>query len=177
MSEQLYECNKVDLDFFKNAPMLVISEATIPCSPQTLFKCFEDAVAWTEWAPPIKKVTWTSPQPFNVGTTRIVDLAGGMLGDEEFLLWEMPQRMAFRFNRCNQKYLKAFGEHYEVTDLGNNRCHLVWTVGMEQSGFMGLMSPLITPVLGWAMQRLLNGLPKYIEREGHRWSTLSSDAA
>jgi hypothetical protein len=33
-----------------------------------------------------------------VGTTRTVDMLGGIVGDEEYLVWEPFTRMAFRFN-------------------------------------------------------------------------------
>jgi hypothetical protein len=51
----------------------------------------------------ITNVTWTGPEPRGVGTTRTVDMRGGIVGDEEFLTWEPFTRMAFRFNQCSTR--------------------------------------------------------------------------
>ena len=96
-------------------------------------------------------------------------MPGGMIAYEEFLAWDAPRHMAFRFNQFSQKFLKAFGEDYKVTDLGNNRCRLVWTVGMEQSGMAGMISPLLKPFIAWHLQRISKSLVKYMENEGRRF--------
>ena len=169
MTGKRYECRKVDLDFFTDAEILIVSEVTLACSPESLFRCFEDADAWSEWVGVIENVEWTSPKPFKVGTTRSVEMPGGMIAYEEFLAWDAPRHMTFRFNQFSQKFLKAFGEDYKVTDLGNNRCRLVWTVGIEQSGMAGMISPLLKPFIAWHLQRISKSLVKYMENEGRRF--------
>ena len=164
MAETLSECRKVDLDFFSDAPILIKSEVTLPCSAAALFRCFEDAEAWAEWVSVIEKVEWTSPGPFEVGTTRTVSMPGGMVAYEEFIAWDPPRRMAFRFNQFNQRFLSAFAEDYQVTELGAGRCHLLWTVGIEQRGAAGLLSPLLKPFIAWNLRRISKDLEKYIQR-------------
>jgi len=161
-----YECRKIDLDFFNDADILIESEITLACSPESLFRCFQDAGAWSDWVSVIERVEWTSPRPFKKGTTRNVEMPGGMIAYEEFLAWEAPRHMAFRFNQFSEKFLKAFGEDYKVTDLGNNRCRLVWTVGIEQSGIAGLISPLLKPLVAWQLQRISRSLAEFMENEG-----------
>ena len=172
MNGTRHECRKIDLEFFTSAPIRIVSEVTLPCSPKSLFRCFEDADAWSEWVSVIENVEWTSPKPFKVGITRSVEMPGGMIACEEFLAWDAPRHMAFRFNQFSQKFLKAFGEDYKVTDLGNNRCRLVWTVGIEQSRMAGLISPLLKPFIAWHLQRISKSLVKYIENEGRRFCAL-----
>ena len=58
-----------------------------------------DAESWPHWATVITNVAWTSPEPRGVGTTRTVNMRGGIVGDEEFLAWEPFSHMAFRFNQ------------------------------------------------------------------------------
>jgi hypothetical protein len=164
MTETLSECRKVDIDFFNEAPILIKSEVNLPCSAAALFRCFEDADAWAEWVSVIDKVEWTSPKPFNVGTTRTVYMPGGMVAHEEFIAWDEPRHIAFRFNQFNQKFLSAFAENYEVADLGNDRCRLVWTVGIEQKGMAGLLSPLLKPFIAWNLRKISKNLEKYIQR-------------
>jgi hypothetical protein len=38
-----------------------------------------------------------------VGTTRTVDMRGGIIGAEQYLVWEPFTRMTFRFNECSTK--------------------------------------------------------------------------
>ena len=170
MSTNRFPCEKIDLSYFDNTPNCFVSEVTLNCTPATLFACFEDADSWTEWVPTIQHVEWTSPKPFRIGTTRDVSLSGNMIGYEEFIAWEPGERMAFRFNDCSKNGVAAFGEDYQVTDLGDGRCHLVWRVVIEQRGIMKLFAPLLRPVLRRSFQKLLNGLVPYMDKEGKRFT-------
>lgn len=40
--------------------------------------------------------------PRGVGTTRTVDMRGGIIGDEEYLVWKLFTRIAFRFNESRR---------------------------------------------------------------------------
>lgn len=170
MINKKHECRKVDLNFFNTAKYRIVSEEYLPCSSESLFRCFEDADAWTEWVNVINKVEWTSPKPFKVGTTRTVQMPGGMIAYEEFIAWDEPSHIAFRFNQFNRRFIKAFAEDYKVTDLGNNRCHLVWTVAIEQSGIASFFAPLTRSVVAWQLQGILKELRRYMENEGRRFS-------
>lgn len=158
-----YECRKIDLDFFDSAPIRIESSVDLPCTPECLFSCFEDADAWSQWVGVIERVEWTSPKPFRVGTTRSVEMPGGMVAYEEFLAWDAPRHMAFRFNQFSQKFLKAFGEDYRVTDLGNGRCRLVWTVGIDPAGPSGLVGLILKPMLTLNLRKIMKDLKKYME--------------
>jgi hypothetical protein len=166
MTGKAYECRKIDLSFFDSAPIRIESSVELPCTPDRLFRCFEDAAAWSDWVNVIEKVEWTSPRPFRVGTTRSVEMPGGMVAHEEFLAWEVPRHMAFRFNQFSQKFLKAFGEDYRVTDLGNGRCRLVWTVGLDPAGPPALVGLALKPMLTLSLRRIMKDLKKYMEQQG-----------
>ncbi len=173
MSTDRFPCEKLELSVF-DSPECFVSEVTLNCTPGALFACFEDAEAWTEWVPAIQNVKWTSPQPFRVGTTRDVTLSGDIIGYEEFIAWEPGKRMAFRFNEISKDRLLAFGEDYQVTDLGDGRCHLAWRVVIRQKGFMKLMAPLLRPVMRRFLQKTLNGLAPYMDKEGKRFAVASA---
>lgn len=177
MSKARHECKKIDLDFFTNAPIRIVSEIDLPCSPESLFRCFNDAEAWSRWVDVIKKVEWTSPRPFGVGTTRNVEMPGGMVAYEEFLAWDEPRHMAFRFNQFTQKFVNAFGEDYQVTDLGNDRCRLVWTVGIDPKGPGALVSLVLKPFLKGNLRSITKDLKKYMENEGRKFCTSGDRAA
>lgn len=169
MKSTVHECEKVDLEIFDTAKNLIVSEEYIPCSAESLFRCFEDADAWPEWVNVINKVEWTSPRPFKAGTTRTVYMPGGMIAHEEFIAWDAPRHIAFRFNQFNRRFIKAFAEDYRVTDLGKNQCHLVWTVAIEQRGIAGFLAPLTRSAVAWQLQGILKELRGYMENEGRRF--------
>jgi hypothetical protein len=161
-----YECEKIDLDFFDSAPVRIESAVELPCTPEELFRCFEDADAWSKWVGVIENVEWTSPGPFRVGTTRSVEMTGGMVAYEEFLAWDAPRHMAFRFNQFTRNFLQAFGENYEIEDIGNGSCRLVWTVAIDPRGPRLLIGPVLKLFLRGNLRRILKDLKKYIESHG-----------
>ena len=62
----MYRCEAVGLEFLDRAPARFDSVVDVRATPQQIFDVFEDAHAWTVWAPMIRKVEWTSPKPFGV---------------------------------------------------------------------------------------------------------------
>ena len=126
----MYPMEDIDLDYIRTTKFSFTGTVDLDCTPDQLFDVFEDPVSWTVWAGAIKKVEWTSPKPFGVGTTRTVTMVGGMEGYEEFIAWERGKHMAFKFTKSNKNTARAFGEEYVVTDLGDGRCQLKWTMAM-----------------------------------------------
>src|ERR1700739_5118904 len=99
----MFPCERVDVSFTENAPFRFRNSVDLAITPEQVFEVFADAESWPRWASVITKVTWTSPEPRGVGTTRTVDMRGGIVGNEEFLAWEPFTRMAFRFNECSTR--------------------------------------------------------------------------
>ena len=158
----MYQLDDIDMDFFQTTRFRFVAHVELNCSPAQLFDIFEDAHAWTVWAKPIQNVQWTSPQPFGIGTTRTVTMAGNMQGFEEFIAWERGARMAFKFTHSNKNSMSAFGEDYVVTDLGNGRCQLEWTMAMQPKGSSKVILSLCKPIMGRMVQHLANNLGKYV---------------
>ena len=102
----------------------------LDCTPGQLFDVFEDAESWPLWVPVIQEVTWTSPQPPRVGTTRTVRLVGGLEARERFTAYERGHRMQFVFTSLPTGGVDGFGEDYRVTDLGGGRCRLWWMMAL-----------------------------------------------
>ena len=115
------------------------------------------------WAKAITKVTWTSPLPPQVGSTRTVDMLGGLVGDEEFLVWEPNTQMAFRFYASSEKNVVAFAENYDVVETSAG-CHLTWTLAMEVSGPSRVVLPLTKPALNLGFRLFLRNLRRYTDQ-------------
>lgn len=161
----MYQLDDIDMQFFQTTRFRFVARVELDCTPAQLFDIFEDAHAWTVWAKPIQNVEWTSPLPFGVGTTRTVTMAGGMLGYEEFIAWQRGTRMAFKFTHSNKNNISAFGEDYVVTDLGNGRCQLEWTMAMQPKGASKVILGLTKPLMGRMVQYLANNLGKYVSNQ------------
>lgn len=125
-------------DYLDGATVHVSRELAVP--PAALWRALLDAEAWAVWLP-ITRVTWTSPEPFGVGTTRTVDI-GKHAVHEYFFAWEDGARMAFRFDRSTLP-VSAGVEDYRIIPTATG-CEFHWT------GRVSAMWPL-----GWLITRSL----------------------
>lgn len=98
----MHECQLVDMAYFDCAPHSYRAAVEIAASAEQIFSCFEDEHSWPAWAMPIKKVDWTCAKPYAIGSTRRVAMMGGLIGDEVFIAWDYPKRMAFCFTHSSQ---------------------------------------------------------------------------
>jgi len=153
----LHPCQKVDLDWLAHAPQRFSNDVDVALSPDELFGVLARADTWPRWAKVIKHVEYTSPEPHGVGTTRVVRMAGGMVGDEEFLAWEPGRQMAFRFNTSATKTLNAFLENYRLEPIAGGT-RLTWELGMDTGGASKLFAPVSTPVTNLMFRRFLKNL-------------------
>ena len=164
MGDDRVACERVGLDYFATSPCRVTVSEEVAADPTRIFDAFLDAEAWTVWAFPIIGVEWTSPLPIEVGSTRTVRMRGGMVGWEEFLAWEPGRRMAFRFNETVKGGPMAFAEDYLVTDLGNGRSRVDWTMAMTLPGISGRLSPAIRLAMKPMNRHMLRQFGKYVTR-------------
>ena len=159
----MYPCERVDLDWITTAPFRFSNGVDLAVTPEQLFDVLADAQSWPQWAKVITKVTWTSPKPYGVGTTRTVDMLGGLVGDEEFLAWEPHLHMTFRFNESTSSAISAFAEDYRIVPTATGR-HLTWIMALRPNGVAGRFG-LFTgqPVMAWLFQRFLHSLRRYTD--------------
>lgn len=158
----MHPCERVDLTFIETAPYRFRNSVDLAITPEQLFEVLGDAESWPRWAKVITKVTWTSPEPRGIGTTRVVEMRGGMVGDEEFIAWEPFTHMAFRFNECSTKAVAAFAEDYRV-EATPEGCRLTWTMAQKPARGAGLGMAVFGPLLNLALRRFLRNLRTYTD--------------
>lgn len=158
----MHPCERVDLSFIETAPYRFRNSVDLAITPEQLFEVLGDAESWPRWAKVITKVTWTSPEPRGIGTTRVVEMRGGIVGDEEFIAWEPFTHMAFRFNECSTKAVAAFAENYRV-DVIPGGCRLTWTMVQKPARGAGLGMAVFGPLLNLALRRFLRNLRTYTD--------------
>ncbi|KQR99958.1 hypothetical protein ASG12_04170 [Williamsia sp. Leaf354] len=144
-----------DVSFFHRAPVAYRFTVDLPVTPD---------VAWAEltrqntldWCRMIKKVTFTSPEPHGVGTTRTAELAPGLVKiNERFFVWEADAeagtyRNAFTVVSANVPGLRRFGELTEVVPSGLGS-RLTWAFAIEPAGPLAKLpglSVVSKPALG-----------------------------
>lgn len=158
----MFDCERVGLDFIDSAPVVFRNSVDLAITPEQLFEVLSDAAAWPRWATVITKVTWTSPEPRGVGTTRVVEMRGGIVGNEEFLAWEPFTHMAFRFNECSTRSVAAFAEDYRVQVIPGG-CRLTWTMAQKPAGPAKLAMAVVGTLLNLALRRFLRNLRSYTD--------------
>jgi carbon monoxide dehydrogenase subunit G len=160
----MHQCERVGLDFIDSAPFRFVSTVDLTITPEQVFEVLDDAESWPQWASAITKVTWTSAQPHGIGTTRTVDMRGGIVGDEEFLAWEPHSHMAFRFNQASTRSIAAFAEDYRVVPTATG-CHLTWVMAMKPNGMAARLGMTLgRPVMARTFQKFLYNLRSYADK-------------
>lgn len=155
-------CEKVGLDFVDTAPYRFSNTVDLNVTPDQLWEVFVDAAAWPRWAKVITNVTWTSPEPFGIGTTRTVEMVGGLVGSEEFLAWEPGTLLAFRFNEASETVIRAFAERYDIVSTPNG-CRLTWTLALDVTGPARFTMPPGRPLLNLGFRWFLRNLRRYTD--------------
>jgi len=158
----MHQCEKVTVDDIERLPHRYANSVDLNITPERLFEVFADADAWPRWAKVIRHVEWTSPLPPTVGSTRTVRMVAGLVGSEEFLVWEPGRQMAFRFNEASEKSIRAFAERYDVVPTGQG-CRLTWTLALEVAGPGRYFMPLSGLVSNAAFRWFLRELRRYTD--------------
>ncbi|MGB8331811.1 MAG: SRPBCC family protein [Polyangiales bacterium] len=155
-------CRPLTLDAFDRLDDSFRFETTLDATPERVFAVFEDPDSWPVWAGAIRKVTWTSRKPFGVGTSRDVEIVGGLTAHERFFVWEPPHRMAFYFEGTNKPAVSSLAEYYELRALDGGRTRFVWRVAYEPRSFMRYLSAPLRPLVRLMGARIVRGLERYV---------------
>jgi uncharacterized protein YndB with AHSA1/START domain len=159
----MYPCEPVGLDFFDTAPFRSRHHAELPVSPQQLWEVLGDVEAWPQWFDAVTRARWTSPEPRGVGSTRIVEMRGGVLATEEFIAWKPPSHMAFRFIECSKDRTGASAEEYRIAPTRDG-CELTWTVAQSPIDPPWLARKLAPRVMNSTYRRALDKLQRHLDR-------------
>ncbi len=133
----------VDEHLLEAANARAVAEREMAVSAEQLFATLEDGSSWTKVSGMIREVTWTSPKPFAVGTTRTVKFVAGARIDEVFRAWEPNRRMGFSVTAASVGWLGGLSEDYEITPLSSERCKLRWVAAASFRGWLRKIEPII----------------------------------
>ncbi|MBL4865473.1 MAG: SRPBCC family protein [Pseudomonadales bacterium] len=136
-----FPCRAVEESFLTTAPMRFVNEVILDAPPEGVFRMFEDGDSWSKWIKGLKRVEWTSPKPFGVGTTRTVTL-DVMSVKEYFFIWEQNKRFTFYFTSTSMPFVKALCEDYLLEPIGEGKTKFTYTVACEPSLPLKLSGPI-----------------------------------
>jgi hypothetical protein len=135
-----------DETFFQTAPFVYRYPVELSASPQRVWESLTSDRALADWGLGLRRLEWTSPRPFGVGTTRevVLPLAAAAVR-ERFFRWQDGSRMSFYGTAINRPLLRRFAEDYlvEETEQGSR---FTWTIALEPTErsrpLLSLTSPL-----------------------------------
>lgn len=166
MGRPWFACEPVDEAVFEWAPLLMRGRfETAKSAAQVWAELTSDEPL--SWCRILQDVSWTSPRPFGVGTTRTVSaLAGTNVLKERYFRWEEGHRHSFHVVEASAPLFSWLAEDYLVEPSGEDASVFTWTIAAEPRGLAGRLSAPIN-------RRLLASLFRDTRRHYGRSSGLS----
>ena len=148
MPRPWFRTQPVDSAFFDTAPVQLRDsfEISRPATDVWAQLTADDALYWCRI---LSDVTWTSPRPFGVGTTRTVKaLRGANVLKERFFRWENGSRMSFYAVEASVPGFRHFAEDYLVEPNSETSCRFTWTVAIDPAPAGRITMPMNRALLG-----------------------------
>ncbi|OBG22477.1 polyketide cyclase [Mycolicibacterium celeriflavum] len=155
-----YPLAPADADFLVSAPHVFRYEKRFAAAPEQVWESMVSDDSLAAWGPSVKSVTWTSPRPFGVGTTREAVPAGGATLRERYFRWDEGHQNSFYVYESTLPLFKRFAEDYIVeADGGHTR--FTWVVAIEPKKAMSLPVKVLSPLLKAGLERIPRDGQKY----------------
>jgi hypothetical protein len=154
-----------DAEFFTTAPHILTYVKHFAAPPEKVWESLVSEESLAAWGPSVQRVTWRSPRPFGVGSTREVVLAPGLARVQEtFFRWEEGHRYSFYANQANFPALRRLAEDYLIEPAGAGRTKFTWVVAVEPQPLFAVPFKALVPVLRMAFGRMASDGEKYFAR-------------
>lgn len=160
-----YPLDTADADFLATAPHIFRFQKRFAAPPDKVWEQLTSDESLAAWSPMIKEVTWTSPRPFGIGTTREVLPPGGPRVRERYFRWdEGRRRHSFYVYESSLPLFRRFAEDYIVEPDGADTL-FTWTVAMEPKGALALPFKVIAPAIKAGFSRIPADGQKYFANQ------------
>ncbi|WP_123029273.1 SRPBCC family protein [Mycolicibacterium stellerae] len=125
----MYPCERVGLELIESARFRSTNSVDLNVTPSQLWQVLEDAESWPRWSM-LTKMTWISPRPYQVGSTRAIEMRGGARAVEEVIAWHPQSHLAFRMNQISEGIAGASVEEHRIEATAQG-CRLTWTLAHD----------------------------------------------
>jgi hypothetical protein len=146
-----YPLEPVDAEFLASAPHVFRYQKRFAATPGQVWESLTSDASLAAWGSAVKEVTWTSPRPFGVGTTREVVPTGGPRVRERYFRWDEGRNHSFYVYEATLPLFNRFAEDYLVEPDGGDTL-FTWTMALEPKGALALpvkvLGPLLKPAFG-----------------------------
>ena len=136
-----------DVSFFRTAPIVHRYPVKLPVPPEQVWESIASDESMKAWKGlHVPRLTWTSPRPFGVDTTREVVLPlSAMTVRERFFRWDEGKGYSFYVYEANRPVVDRFAEDYVIEPDGDGAI-LTWTIAFEPKPRLRLITKLLDPV-------------------------------
>lgn len=148
-----------DAGFFTSAPQVFRYVKHFDATPAQVWESLQSDESLAAWGNAVGSVTWTSPRPFGVGTTREVGTGPALLR-EQFFDWTDGSGHSFFVTEATVPLFRRFAEDYRVEPEGTGT-RFTWVVAIEPVGALKLPFKVLAPVLKTAFGRAAADGQKY----------------
>ncbi|KUI01608.1 SRPBCC family protein [Mycobacterium sp. IS-3022] len=155
-----YPLAAADADFLVSAPHVFRYEKRFAAPPERVWESMVSDESLAAWGPSVKSVTWTSPRPFGIGTTREAVPAGGATLRERYFQWEDGHRKSFYVYESTLPLFKRFAEDY-IVDADGDSTLFTWVVAVEPKRALALPVKVLAPLLKAGLGRIPADGQKY----------------
>ncbi|MET0900977.1 MAG: SRPBCC family protein [Mycobacterium sp.] len=156
-----YPLESTDSTVFDTAPHVFRYEMRYDAPPDVVWTSLVCDNSLADWGPSVQDVTWTSPRPFGVGTTREVVLPLGVSRvRENFFRWDEGRGYSFYVYETNAPLFRRFAEDYAVAPEGTGTL-FTWTVAIEPKHALRLPFRVLAPVIKAGFGRMATDGQKY----------------
>ncbi|OBI84480.1 SRPBCC family protein [Mycobacterium sp. E740] len=155
-----YSLASADADFLTSAPHVFRYEKRYAAPPERVWDSLTSDDSLAAWGPSIKSVTWTSPRPFGVGTTRDVVAPGGATMRERHFGWDESRQKSFYVYESTLPLFNRFAEDY-IVEADGDQTRFTWVVAIEPKKALAVPVRVLAPLLKAGFGRIPSEGQKY----------------
>jgi len=154
-----FSLESADAGFFDSAPQVFRYERHYDATAEQVWESLQSDESMSAWGKTLGSLTWTSPRPFGMSTTREVGL-GPTKVRERFFRWDEGSGYSFYVYEANVPMFRRFAEDYRVEPDGNG-ARFTWLVAIEPVGALRLPFRALAPVVKAGFGRMADEGQRY----------------
>jgi hypothetical protein len=154
-----FPLESADAALIGSAPHVLRFEKHFAASVEQVWESLQSDESLSAWGPSVSTLTWTSPRPFGIGTTREVGLGVAKV-HERFFRWDEGKGYSFYVYECNAPLFRRFVEDYAIAPDGSGT-RFTWTVAFEPKPALALPFKPLAPLVKMGFGRLASDAQRY----------------
>lgn len=158
----MFPCEPVGLELIDTARFRSTNSVDLSITPGQLWQVLEEEESWPRWSY-VTRMTWTTPRPLGVGTTRAIETSVEGHVIDEVIAWHPQAHLAFRVNATSADTEGASVEEFRIEPTPRG-CRLTWTLAHDPKN-PPLMAKLIAKrVMNFKYRQYLSKLRSYTDQ-------------